>query len=208
MTSRNIILCISLSFVLFAFTENSFGQQTTISTWSGSKDITIRSIGMGSSSLNFNQHSNMITANSGPIQIRKEDDNIAIFEIEAPSEFEIVINMDYAPYLAKEGDSSEQQSIPIAFFMAYNNQNAANEIVAKKESLDLTAGITGFTIPVNSRFIAGQLPSNGEFGANLERPKSVVYLFIYGTLGPIRSVSAGNYYSQISIHVNEAGGTN
>lgn len=208
MTARSVILFSSLLFILFGFSKTSFGQRTTISTWSGSNEISIRSVGMNTSSLNFNQHSNMITANSGPIQIRKEDDNTAVFEIEAPSESEIVINMDYTPYLVKEEDFSQKQPIPIAFYMAYNNKNAANEIVAKKESVDLPTGITSITIPVNSRLIAGQLSSNGEFGANLESHRSIVYLFVYGTLGPIRSVSAGNYYSQISIHVNVAGGSN
>jgi hypothetical protein len=208
MMARIAILFISLSFILFGFPRDSFGQRTTISTWSGSADITIRSLGMGSSSLNFNQHSNRITANSGPVNIRKEDDNAAIFEIEAPSEFEIVINMDYTPYLAKEGDSSKEQSIPIVFHMAYNNLNAANEIVAKNESIDLIRGITSITIPVNNKFDANQLPSSWEYGVNSERPKSVVYLFIFGTLGPIGSVSAGDYSSRISINVNVAGETN
>ncbi len=208
MTANSVIFFTSLLFVLFGFSRNSFGQRTTISTWSGSDEITIRSVGLGYSSLNFNQHSNMITANSGSIQIRKEDDNTAIFEIEAPSEFEIIIDMEYTPYVTREGGSSNDQSIPIVFYMAFNNHNAANEILAKKESIDLTEGITSITIPVNSRFIAGQLPSNGEFGANLERPKSVVYLFIYGTLGPIRSVSAGEYSTQISININVADGSN
>lgn len=204
MTARSVILFTSLSFILFGFPRDSFGQRTTISTWSGSDDITIRSLGMGSSSLNFNQHSNRITANSGSIQIRKEEDNTAIFEIEAPSEFEIVINMDYTPYLAKEGDSSKEQLIPMVFYMAYNNQNAANEIVAKKESIDLPGGITSITIPVNSKFATSLLPSGSESGVSLERPKSVVYLFIFGTMGPIRSVSAGDYSTQISINVNVA----
>ncbi|MDG1277470.1 MAG: hypothetical protein P8O16_09330 [Algoriphagus sp.] len=208
MMTRVVILFVSFAFSLFGFSKTSFGQRPTISTWSGSDDITIRPLGMGSSSLNFNLHSSVITANSGPVQIRKEDDNTAVFEIEAPSEYEMVITMDYAPYLAKEGDSSIDQSIPMVFYMSYHNQNAANEIVAKKESIDLPAGITTITIPVNGKFAGIPLPSSSVFGGSLERHKSVVYLFVYGTLGPIRSVYAGEYNTQISINVNVAGETN
>jgi hypothetical protein len=128
---------------------------------------------MGSSSLNFNQRANVITANSGPIKIRKEDENVAIFAIEAPSGIEIFINMDYSPYMTKAGDSSKEQSIPIVFSMAYNNMNAANEIVAKNESIDLMGGITSITIPVNSKFAATQLESSLKNGVKSESPKSV-----------------------------------
>lgn len=204
MTARWLILFFSISLLFFGISRTSFAQRTTISTWSGSDDVTIRPVGMGFSSLNFNQHSNKITANSGPIHIRKEDDNIAIFEIEAPSECQISIDMDYTPYLKKEGNFSKDQSIPLVFYMAYHNQNAANETVAKKESIDLPSGITGITIPVNSKFVGTLLPSSSYYRVNSERPKSVVYLFVYGTLGPVRSVSAGDYSSQISIHVNVA----
>lgn len=202
MNADRIILFFFFVFLFFGFMTTSFGQRTTISTWSGSDDITIRSIGMGYNSLDFNQHASKITANSGSFHIRKEDDTVAIFEIEAPSEFQIAINLDYTPYMVKEGAFSTDRSIPMVLYMAYHNQNAANEIVAKKESIDLPSGITGITIPVNSRFIGS--PSPSEYGRNIERPKSVVYLFVYGTLGPIRSVSAGAYSSQISINVNRA----
>ena len=202
MTADRIILFFSFAFVFFGFSKVSFGQRTTISTWSGSDDITIRSVGMGYNSLNFNQYSNKITANSGTIHIRKEDDNTAIFEIEAPSEFQIAVNLNYTPHLIREGEFSTDRSIPMVLHMAYHNQNAVNETVAKKESIDLPSGITGITIPVNSKFLGTLSPS--EYGGSIERPKSVVYLFVYGTLGPIRSVSAGDYSSQISIHVNVA----
>lgn len=208
MTAGKAILIFSFSFILFGFPGTSFGQRTTISTWSGSDDVTIRPIGVGYSSLNFNQRSNKITANSGAIYVRKEDENVAIFEIEAPSEFHLEINMDYTPYMAKEGDFSKGQSIPMSLYLAYNNQNAPNEIVAKKESIDLPVGVTSITIPVNSKYVDAFMASNSEYGMNFERPKSLVYLFVFGTLGPIRSVSAGNYHSQISINVNVAGGTN
>jgi len=204
MMARYIFLLTFFSFNIFLFPRPLFGQRVTISTWSGSDDVTIHQIGTGSNSLNFNQHSNVITANSGPIKISKEDINTAIFAIEAPSEFEIVINMDYSPYLTKAGDSSKGQSIPIVFYLAYNNKDAANEIVAKNESIDLIKGITSMNIPVNPRFAANLSPSRSEYGRNSERPKSVVYLFIFGTLGPIGSVSAGDYSTQINLNVNVA----
>jgi hypothetical protein len=202
MTAGRIILFFVFLFLFGGFSRIALGQRATISTWSGSDDITIRSVGMEYNRLNFNQHSNKITANSGTFHIRKEDNNAAIFEIVAPSEFQLAINLDYSQYLAKEGDFSTDGSIPIVLYMAYHNQNAPNETVAKKESIDLPSGTTGITIPVNSRFVVPL--SRSEYGGNMERPKSVVYLFVFGTLGPIRSVTAGNYSSQISIHVNAA----
>lgn len=209
MNACRIFFIFSFSFLILGFSRISFGQQTSISTWSGSDDITIRSVGLGSSSLNFNQQSNKIIANSGTIYIRKEDDNTAIFEIEAPSELQLEINMNYTPYMAKEGDFSNGQSIPMSLNLAYNNQNAPNEIIAKNESIDLPIGVTSITIPANSKYVdAFMASSSSEYGMNFERPKSLVYLFVYGALGPIRSISAGNYLSEISIHVNVAGGTN
>ena len=204
MMTRGVILFLSLAFSLLGFSKTSFGQRVTISTWSGSDDIIVRSVGMGENTLNFNKNLNVITANSGPIQIRKEDENTAIFAIEAPSEFEIAITMDYYPFLTRDEYSSIENSIPIVFYMSYNNQNAANEIDAKDESIDLIRGITSITIPVNSKFNSNQLTSDPVYAMQSEKPKSVVYLFIYGTLGPVGSVDAGNYDTQLSINVNEA----
>lgn len=204
MKERTLFLFIFLCLNLTLFPRLLSGQRLTISTWSGSEDISIRPIGMGSNGLNFNQLARVITANSNPIQIRKEDTQAAIFAIEAPSESEIVITLDYYPYLSKIGDATKGHLIPISLNMAYNNHNVANEAIAKNESIDLKNGITSLTIPVDPKFIPGRLPIGNEYGSTSQRPKSVVYLFIFGTLGPVGSISAGEYTTQINLHVHMA----
>ncbi|WP_289029492.1 hypothetical protein [uncultured Algoriphagus sp.] len=204
---RDVIFILFLAFTHIGFQGISFGQRTTISTWSGSDKIMIRSLEIGNNSLNFNVNSGVLTANSGLIHIGKEDNNSAVFEIEAPSDAEIVINMEYTPFLAKERDFTPDQSIPIVLYMSYNNQNAVNETIAKEESIDIPSGITSITIPVISQYTYALIPTSSEFGESMEMNKSIVYLFVYGTLGPVGSVSAGEYSAQISIHVNISGGT-
>ena len=204
---RNVIFILFLAFTHIGFQSISFGQRTTISTWSGSDEIMIRSLGIGNNSLNFNVNSGVLTANSGIIHIGKEDNNSAVFEIEAPSDAEIVINMEYTPFLAKERDSTTDQYIPVVLYMSYNNQNADNETIAMEGSIDIPSGITSITIPVNSKYAYAFIPSASEFIESIAMNKSIVYLFVYGTLGPVGRVSVGEYSAQISIHVNLSGET-
>ena len=193
--------------LIFACSGNVLGQRINFSLWSGSEDVSIQSVGAQGNYLNFNDKVQVIKANSPAIQIEKHDSQVAIFEIEAPSDLDITIAMDYVSFLANGGDVSKG-SIPLVLNMAYSNINLPNENAANTNSIDLPLGITSVSIPVVDRRSGPPLPPRPEFGGDYVKPKSKVYLFIYGTLGPIGQVSAGAYTGEITISVYVEGGSN
>lgn len=198
-----------LSFLILsvAFVSASFGQRINFSTWSGSDDVTIRSIGASMNGLRFNEKQKVLLANSPALTIGKEDPQVAIFEIEAPSELDITVDMDYPGFLALDGNLSKG-SIPFTLQMSYSNEGQPNEIAARNNSQDVPIGFNSVTFSVNGKSTGAPLPPSPEFGGSSARVKSKVYLFVYGSIGPIGSVSAGNYLAEVNLNVYVAGGDN
>lgn len=201
---KKIAILIGLLLLSNLVISEAIAQRINFSTWTGSEDVSIRSIGSVISSLRFNEKQQVLLANTPAIAIAKNDPQVAIFEIEAPSEFDITVELQAPNFLAKEGDP-ENGTIPFALQMSYSNQGLPNEIAALGSSMDVPLGFTSVTFPVHAGRRGVPLPPNPELYGNA-RPKSTVYLFVYGTLGPIGQVSAGNYIGEVLINVYVAGG--
>lgn len=204
---RSLTLFFVTASLIFACSGNVMGQRINFSLWSGSEDVVIQQVGVQNNGLRFNDKVSVIKANTPAIQIEKNDPHVAIFEIEAPSDLDITIAMDYVTFLANGGDVSKG-TIPLVLNMSYSNQNLSNETAAKNTSIDLPLGITSVSIPVVDRRSGPPLPPRPEFGGDYVKPKSKVYLFVYGTLGPIGQVNAGEYTGDVTISVYVEGGSN
>ena len=195
-----------LFLVILSLSVETFAQRINFSTWSGSEDIIITPIGATSSSLRFNDKEKVIRANMPKIEIKKDDPQVAIFQIEAPSEFDITVELDYPTFLAKDGDP-DKGSIPFELRMAYTNngQGSSNQIPNAQSAEDVPLGFNSVTMPVSRRGGGAPLPPSPEYGG-YSRPKSRVYLYIYGAVGPIGTVSAGDYTATVNLNVYVAGG--
>lgn len=181
-------------------------QRINFSTWSGSDDIVITPVGAASSSLRFNDKVPVIRANMPEVVINKDDPQVAIFEIAAPSEFDITIELDHLGFLAKDGDP-DKGTIPLTLNMAYTNngQGNSNQVPNAQSAQDVPVGFNSVTLPVNPRSGGAPLPPTPEYGG-YTRPKSKVYVYIYGAIGPIGTVSAGDYTATVNLNVYVAGG--
>lgn len=203
---KNIL---SFLIVFLVVSSASFGQRINFSTWTGSDDVTIRPVGANSSSLRFNDKEKVLKANMPAVVISKTDPQVAIFEIEAPTEFDISIDLDYPVFLYKDGNTSSTDMIPFVLNMSYSNQSLGNsgQIPAAATTQDVPAGFNSVTFPMYGSG-AAPLPPSPEFGGSGTRQKSKAYLFIYGAVGPIGTVSAGNYTAEVILNVNVSGGDN
>ena len=181
-------------------------QRINFSTWSGSDDIVITPVGATSSSLRFNDKVPVIRANMPKIEIKKDDPQVAIFEITAPSEFDITIELDHLGFLSKDGDP-DKGTIPLILNMSYTNngQGNSNQVPNAQSAQDVPVGFNSVTLPVNPRSGGAPLPPTPEYGG-YTRPKSKVYVYIYGAIGPIGTVSAGDYTATVNLNVYVAGG--
>ncbi|MCR9082431.1 MAG: hypothetical protein NXH89_08435, partial [Cyclobacteriaceae bacterium] len=145
---KKIAILIGLLLLSNLVISEAIAQRINFSTWTGSEDVSIRSIGSVISSLRFNEKQQVLLANTPAIAIAKNDPQVAIFEIEAPSEFDITVELQAPNFLAKEGDP-ENGTIPFALQMSYSNQGLPNEIAALGSSMDVPLGFTSVTFPVH-----------------------------------------------------------
>ena len=194
-----------LLILMGAITQPVFAQRINFNTWSGSDDIVITPVGATSSSLRFNDKEQNIRANMPKIEIKKDDPQVAIFEITAPTEFDITIELNHPGFLAK-GEGNSKETFPLELRMAYINNLPVNTVSAPAvgAALDVPPGINSVTFSVSRRGGA-PLPPTPEYGG-YTRPKSKVYVYIYGAIGPIGTVSAGDYTATVNLNVYVAGG--
>lgn len=186
--------------------SETFAQRINFSTWSGSEDIVITPVGATSSSLRFNDKEKVIRSNMPKIEIKKDDPQVAIFQIEAPTEFDITVELDYPTFLAKDGDPNKG-NIPFELRMAYTNNGQGNStnVPAAQSAEDVPMGFNSVTFPVSRRGGGAPLPPTPEYGG-YSRLKSKVFLYVYGAVGPIGTVSAGDYTATVNLNVYVAGG--
>ena len=203
---EKIARLVFLIILMGALSQPVFAQRINFSTWTGSEDIVITPVGAASSSLRFNDKVPVIRANMPEVVINKDDPQVAIFEIAAPSEFDITIELDHLGFLAKDGDP-DKGTIPLTLNMAYTNngQGNSNQVPNAQSAQDVPVGFNSVTLPVNPRSGGAPLPPTPEYGG-YTRPKSKVYVYIYGAIGPIGTVSAGDYTATVNLNVYVAGG--
>jgi hypothetical protein len=204
---KNIL---SFLFLFMAFASASFGQRINFSTWTGSDDVTIMPVGASGNTMRFNDKEKVLRSNMPVVSISKIDPQVAIFEIEAPTEFDITVDLNYPSVLYKDGNTSSKDIIPFSLNMSYTIQGRGSlgQIPNAATAQDVPLGFNSVTLPMYGEGMAAPLPPSPEFGGSVARPKSKVYLFIYGSIGPIGTVSAGNYTADVILTVNVSGGDN
>lgn len=156
--------------------------------------------------LNFNEKQRVITSNSGMISIgRGEGDPYVVYRIQAAEGFDLLIDIDQPNFLWKDGNPSLDKSIPFDLRVAYNNQKAPDDITANMGAIEAPIGVSSIIIPVSrSTSTAPEAPPAPLSGGISTRPKSTLYLFLHGILGPVANVKPGIYTAEIVINVTYA----
>lgn len=199
-----------LFLVILSLSVETFAQRINFSTWTGSEDILITAVGTGMNSLNFNDKQKVLLAGSPAVVIGKTDPQVAIFEIEAPSEYDITVELDFPFFLYKDGIPTGDQKFPLDLQMAYVNEATLGFefLTGGSTALEVPPGFNSVTFPVNRRVSGAPMPPTPEYGG-YTRPKSKVYVYVYGSVGPIgQNISAGDYLANVTLSVYVAGGQN
>lgn len=183
------------------FSRESHAQRINFSTWTGSDDITITPIA-ASPTLNFNQKQANISANSPTVTILLADAQAVAFEIKAPEGFDLTVEVDAPPFLTLDGSGNElEEQIPFRIGIAYNNLEAGSDAAAKESAIQIPIGFYNVTFPVNRRVSGAPGPPPTPVSGDYVRPRSTAWLFLYGELGPIGPVNAGQYLGDVTINV-------
>jgi hypothetical protein len=163
-----------------------------------SEDITVTTTGNGS--LNFNEKNYLIESGK-MVDVLLSDHAAAVITIEGQSDGEIALTLDAPSRLTLDASNS----IPFMARMAYSNLGASAESQARASATELTPGASSYTIPIlrnNSVLTARTTCADPSvYGP----PTNRVFLFLYGTLGPVpQNAAAGLYTGEINIHVSYA----
>jgi len=197
-TYRNPIFRMFLATVICFNSQESFAQRISFSTWTGSDDIILNSV-MAGPELQFNMEQPIITSGT-TVNINLASNQTIAFRIEAPENFDLTVDVDAPLFLTFEDDPSK--TIPFQVKLAYNNMLPGNELAGKAGAIELPIGFTNVTFPVNRRTSGAPGPPPTPATGTESKIKGTAFIYIYGSLGPVGTVPAGNYSAEININVS------
>ncbi len=197
-TYRNHLFYKILVVITCFISQVSMAQRISFSTWTGSDDIVLNSV-MASPELSFNLKQPIITSGT-TVDINLVDNQAIAFRIEAPENFDLTVDIDAPMFLTFADDPLK--TIPFQVKLAYNNMLPGNELAGKAGAIELPLGFTNVTFPVDRRTSGAPNPVPTPLTGAEVRSKSAAYIYIYGILGPVGTVPAGNYMAEITINVS------
>jgi hypothetical protein len=154
----------------------------------------------GKSDLNFNEKNYLIEAGK-VVDVSLSDYAAAVITIDGQADREIALNLEAPLQLTLDASNS----IPFMPRMAYSNLGASAESQARATATELTSGSNSFTIPILRNNSAPAAMYAASDPARYAPPTGRVFLFLYGTLGPVpQNAAAGLYTGEINIHVSYA----
>jgi hypothetical protein len=170
-------------------------QHISFGTWAGN-DLTLTK-GIPQE-LNFSDKNPVIVRGSHQIvTISLSDMETAVLTIEGTEYLDVTVYVDAPPTL----DLDANNHIPLSIRFAYSNLNPPNIATAKIQAIELPAGFNSATFPILRRVTGPPGPPPTPPHSGYTPPKKKAYLFVYGVLGPVGSVDAGNYEGTINIRV-------
>jgi hypothetical protein len=166
----------------------NFGLYTT-------SDITLTPSG----TLNFNDKQPVIASNSNStVTIALGDNESQYIEIVGDATRDITITINAPLYLTL--DASNQINFSCQF--AYSNLGSTSASVARGNAVQVPGGFTVITLPMLRRTSGAPPPPPTPAHGGYTPPSAKVYLFLYGSLGPVGNVNAGSYTGTINVTVN------
>ncbi len=163
-----------------------------------SQEINVVPVGDGA--LNFSASKlPIITGSNQVVSVELMDEGVAVFEITAAEAYDLSFTID-APTSLSNGEDY----IPLVLKLAYSNQGLKDEYTARSAAVELASGFTGAIFPVVQTSHGPPGPPPTPEYAGYDTPVNTVYLYLYGSLGPVGHISTGIYEASINIHIEYA----
>lgn len=149
--------------------------------------------------LDFNLAAGVLVAGSNQtVQVNLLDDETVVLEIQAQADLDITVQMEIPSFLQLDASNV----IPVSLNWAYSNLGATDPITARAQAISIPSGFQTFTFPVIRKTTGTPGPPPTPSYHGYTAPVSTAYLFIYGTLGPVGNIQAGQYGGLINITVS------
>ncbi len=160
--------------------------------------------------LNFNaKQSIIVIGDPNPVHINLMDNQVVVFEVEAPLDFDITLQFTWNPHLSL-GGLDTGITVPFTLRYAYNNTGEMTDMERRLSAVEVPEMYHTLTLPIRRRRAGGPpLPPPTPEHDGYVRPKAKAYFYIYGTLsGAPSNASSGNYSGNIEVIVNYADNLN
>ncbi len=172
-------------------------QRISFGAYATSQDIMLSVSG----DLNFNMRQPVIASNSNSIvTIALNDDEAQCIEITGDATRDITITVT-APAELTIGAGGTGNQIPFACRFAYSNIGASTVSAAKATAIQVPGGLTAITLPILRRTAGAPAPPPTPAHGGYTAPSAKLYLFLYGSLGPVGNVTAGLYSGTVNVNV-------
>jgi hypothetical protein len=179
--------------------HHGIAQKINFGAYTTSQDISLTA---SSTYLNFNNQQPILVCNSNTtVTIALSDNEAQNIKIIADASRDVTVTITSPAYMII-GSGGGGNQIPFTCSFAYSNIGAADASTAKLSAVQIPAGFTTITFPVLKRSAGIPLPPPTPAHGGYTAPNATAYLFIYGKLGPIGNVNAGNYTGIINVSVN------
>jgi hypothetical protein len=154
-----------------------------------------------SNDLNFNDKQSVIASNSNAtVTIALSDNQTQYVAVTADATRDITVTVT-APTDLITGGGGPGNQIPFACRFAYSNLGSATVSAAKTVAVEVPNGFTSITLPMIRRTSGAPLPPPTPAHGGYTPPSATAYLFFYGSLGPVGSVSVGSYSGTVTVSV-------
>jgi len=160
--------------------------------------------------LNFNaKQSIIVVGDPNPVNIVLTDNQAVVFEVEAPLDFDLTVELVWSKNLSLGGLDTGIM-VPFTLRYGYNNTGEFTDMERRANAIEVPEMYHTVTLPVRRRRAGGPpLPPPTPEHAGYVRPKGKTYFYVYGTLsGAPSNASSGNYSGTIEVNVNYADNLN
>lgn len=154
--------------------------------------------------LNFNDKQRIIIVGDiTPVTINLTDNQAVVLEVEAPIEYDLTVEFSWTPGLSYLGLDTGTL-IPFNLGIGYNNTGELSDMDRRATAVEVPSAFKTVTLPVRRRTGGGPpLPPPTPDHEGFVRQRGKVFLYVYGTLGPIpNNIPSGNYLGSIDIYIN------
>ncbi len=199
MTLRTQTLkCVGVLFLLSALmAQPGTAQRISFGAYATTQDIMVSVSG----DMNFNMRQPVIASNSNAtVTIALNDDEAQYIEITGDATRDITIIVT-APAELTVGAGGMGNQIPFTCRFAYSNLGATTAGAAKATAVQVPGGLTAITLPILRRTAGAPAPPPTPAHGGYTAPSAKMYLFLYGSLGPIGNVVAGLYSGTVNVNV-------
>ncbi|MBK7428989.1 MAG: hypothetical protein IPI60_19170 [Saprospiraceae bacterium] len=196
MNRKSYQFCLII-FLQFAVHQTNIAQRISFGTYA-SEGIMIQNLVPQGLDFNLAAGGVLVAGLNQTVQVGLMDDEAVVLEIQAQADLDITVEIEIPAFLML----NVSNTIPVSLNWAYSNTGAVDIMTARSQAVTLPSGFQTFTIPVIRRSSGAPGPPPTPSHQGYAAPTGTAYLFIYGNLGPIGNINAGQYDGIINVTVS------